>query len=71
LVAGSADARPVDEACQDHADGGGKGDERIKRLLLGMGRRQVGRWQPFAEKRLAGIEKDVLLGGRKRSKKIA
>jgi transposase len=38
--------------------------------LLGMGRRHVGRWrQRFAEKRLAGIEKDAPRGGRKSTKR--
>jgi transposase len=38
--------------------------------LLGMGRRHVGVWrQRFAEKRLAGIEKDAPRGGRKSTKR--
>ncbi|MBI4469194.1 MAG: IS630 family transposase [Acidobacteria bacterium] len=38
--------------------------------LLGMNRRHVGRWrQRFAEKRLAGIEKDAPRGGRKATKR--
>ena len=38
--------------------------------LLGMNRRHVGRWrQRFAQKRLAGIEKDAPRGGRKATKR--